>query len=222
MPIPLIPAIQAGVGIAQSIIGGISARKNQKKLENLKTPTYTPNQSIKDYYSKALQRFNVNPYSSAQYRMQSQNADRTTATGINALQNRRSAVGGISRLAGIQNDAMLNAGVAAEREQGQRFGQLGGATQMQAGDDRMAFQYNKIAPFEKEYNLLSQKAGAGNMTTNAGLGNIFGGLGSAMQMQQLDKIYGNGNQGNGNNDQGGGGSSSFVEDYLMKKYRRRS
>lgn len=221
MPIPLLAGIQAGAGIVQSIIGGISARKNQKKLQNLKTPTYTPNQSIKDYYSKALQRFNVNPYSSAQYRMQSQNADRTTATGINALQNRRSAVGGISRLAGIQNDAMLNAGVAAENEQGRRFGQLGGATQMQSQDDRMAFQYNKIAPYEKEYNLLSQKAGAANQTVNAGLSNIFGGLSSAMQMNQIDKIYGNSGTGGGNNDQGGGGSSSYVEDYLMRKYRRR-
>jgi hypothetical protein len=40
----------------------------------------------------------------------------------------------------------------------------------------MAFQQNELAPFERKYNLLSQKAAANAQTFNTGLSNIFGGL----------------------------------------------
>ena len=31
---------------------------------------------------------------------------------------------------------------------------------MKAGEDRMAFQQNELAPFERKYNLLAQRAAA--------------------------------------------------------------
>lgn len=171
--------IQTGIGLAQSLIGGSRAKKAENELENLQTPKYTKNKSIRDYYGQALQRYNVNPYQSQQYQYAQQMSDRNLGAGIGALQDRRSAVGGISRLTAGANNAALRAGIAAEEQQNQRFNQLGAATGMQAADDRMAFQYNEIAPYEKQYNLLASKASGGARIQNAGLSNIFGGLQSA-------------------------------------------
>lgn len=188
--IPL-PLIGAGIGAIQSIFGGMKARKNERALEKMQTPTYGGSSSIMDYYNKALQRFNTNPYQSQMAQYSSQMADRSQAAGIGALQDRRSAVGGISRLSALRNDAALRTGVEAERMQNQRFGELGEAAGMKTGDELRQFQQNKIAPFEKQYNLLSMKAGAGNEMMNAGLSNIFGGLGAAQDYKSIKKIYGN-------------------------------
>lgn len=191
-------AIAQGIlGGAQAIIGGIKAHKAQKQLENLQTPTYGGSESIMDYYNKALQRVNTNPYQTQQYQYANQQADRSQAAGVNSLQDRRSAVGGISQLSAFRNDAALKAGIAAENEQNQRFGQLGAATGLKAGDERMQFQYNKLAPYEKKYNLLSMKAGAANQTANAGIQNIFGGLGTLGDYRNIKKTYGAGADGTG-------------------------
>lgn len=190
MAIPLLGAIGAVGGLAQSIIGGIKAHKAEKKLDQLQTPTYGGSESIRDYYSKALQRFNTNPYQSQQYQMATQQADRSQAAGLNALQGRGSAVAGVGRLSALRNDAGLKAGVTAEQQQNQRFGELGQASGMLTDDQLRQFQQNQIAPYEKKYNLLSMKAGAGNEMMNAGLSNIFGGIGAAQDQRNIDKIYG--------------------------------
>lgn len=186
----LLPLLGAAVGLGQAIFGGGKAKRAQKKLENLQTPTYGGSDSIMDYYNKALQRYNTNPYQSQQYQYATNQAARSTAAGLGALGDRRSAVGGIGRLAALQNDAALKAGMIAEDEQNQRFGQLGEAANMKTGDERLMFQMNKIAPYEKQYNLLSMKAGAGNEMMNAGLSNIFGGLAAAQDTKNINKIYG--------------------------------
>ena len=182
-------AIGAGIGGLQAIIGGINARKAQKKLEKLEVPTYGGSESIKDYYNKALQRFNTNPYQSQLAQYSAQQADRSQAAGLGALQGRGSAVGGVSRLAALRNDAALRTGVQAEQMQNQRFGELGQATEMQTGDDIRQFQQNKLAPYEKKYNLLSMKAGAANQMANAGLNNIFGGLAAGQDYKNIKKTY---------------------------------
>jgi len=184
-------ATQFGIGALQSLIGGISARRNQRKLENLQTPTYGGSSSIMDFYNKALQRYNVNPYQSQQYQQAVQQAGRSTAAGINALQSRGSAVAGIGRLASLQNEQGLRAGTIAEAEQNRRFDDVGRASQLKTSDELRQFEQNQIAPYEKKYNLLSMKAGAANQTANAGISNMFGGLSSANQMALLDKMYGN-------------------------------
>jgi hypothetical protein len=189
--LPILPAIGAAVGIGQAIFGGIKAKKAQKQLENLQTPSYGGSESIMDYYNKALSRYNANPYQSQQYQYATGAANRNQAAGIGALQDRRSAVGGISRLAAVGNDAALRAGVQAEQQQNQRFGQLGQAAGMKTQDELRQFQQNKIAPYEKQYNLLSMKAGAANQTVNAGMSNIFGGLGAMSDYKLIDKMYGN-------------------------------
>jgi len=180
---------QAGVGLAQTIGGWIQQRKATKALEKLQSPTYKQNQSILDYYNQALQRYSVSPTDSAMYKRNMKNIDRGVATGINALQDRRSGTAGASSILRAANDARLDTEVAAENEKNNRFGVLGGATQMKAGEDDKAFQYNEYMPFERKYNLLSQKAGGGNQIMNSGISNIFGGLQNWSNMKMLEKMY---------------------------------
>ena len=176
---------QGLLGAGQAIFGAKKAKKTQKQLEGM-IEGYKPNESIMDFYNKSLQRYNTNPYQSSQYMQQSQNAARTTAAGLGALNDRRSAVGGVSRLAAIQNEANLNAGVQAEAEQGQRLNQLGAATAMKVPEDKYKF--------EAKYNLLGQKAGAANQTANAGISNLYGGLGSIVDYANINKMYGGGSK----------------------------
>src|SRR5690606_17709553 len=128
------------------------------------------NPSIMDFYNKALQRYNQNPYDSNLYRMQTQTAQRNLATGLNAMQDRRSALASVGNLVQGSNDASLRAAAAAEAQQAQALNQLGAATQLKDREDKYKF--------EAKYNLLGMKAGGGNQIMNAGLKNLYGGLGS--------------------------------------------
>jgi len=205
MPVT-IGAVTAGAGLLQSFFGGRKAKKEQKELENLQSHTYNPNESVLSYYNNALQRYNVNPYNSTLYKTQQQNIGRGVNQGIGALNNRRSGLAGISSLIQGQNDSLLKAGIAAENQKDQRFSQLGGATQMKAGEDRQAFNINKMQPFERKYNLLAMKAGANARTANDGLKNIFNGLGTMAGGYQL---------GQGSKSSGGGGQELAMQPYMF-------
>lgn len=181
---------QGVIGLAQTIGGWVQQHKATKALNNLQSPTYTPNQSIMDYYNKALSRYNTSPYDSSLYKQQQKNIQRGVATGLSALQDRRSALMGITRLTQAQNDATLNAGVQAENQQNQRFGQLGQAAGMKAGEERTAFDINQYQPFERKYNLLAMKAGGGAQVMNAGIQNAYGSFNSLSQRNMIDKNYG--------------------------------
>lgn len=178
MPAWLPFAVQAGAGLVQSIFGGRAAKRNEKRLDKhiSQTPTYEPNKSVLDFYNMALQRYGVSPTDSAMYKQQSKDINQNVASGIAGLQDRRSALGGVSSIVRAANDAKLNANVAAEQQRNQRFNELGQATGMKSAEEQLAFKQNKMLPFELKYNILSQKAGAANQTLNAGLTNIFGGL----------------------------------------------
>jgi hypothetical protein len=177
-------AIGQGVmGLAQTILGGSAAHKAQKEMEGM-IKNYQPNQSIMDYYSKALNRYNVNPYNSNLYQMQSNNIQRGTAAGISALQDRRSALAGVSSLVQGQNDGLLKAAATAEGQQGQALSQLGHATGMKAQEDSKKF--------DMKYNLLAMKAGGGNQTMNAGIRNVFGGMGSLANLDSAGLMGGGG------------------------------
>lgn len=198
--------VAVGVGAASLIAGGIQAisgskrRKNaEKAINELQDPTYTPNKSITDYYNKALQRANVNPYQSAQYQYGIQQGARNTAMGVNALQDRNSAVGGISRLIALQNENSIKQGIAAEQEGDQKFGQLGAATQLKGADDQYGFQVNQLMPYQKKLNMYIAKMGGGTQTENAGYQNIQSGIGTIGG--GLINYYGN---------SGGGGNSSLT------------
>jgi hypothetical protein len=170
----ILSGAQAVGGLIQTGVGLIGARKARKQLEGLQTPTYTPAKSISDYYNQALSRYQQSPQQSNLYKMQAQNIARGTAQGIAGLQDRRSALSGISGLIQGQNDAQLKALSAAEQDQSQKFSQLGAASQAMGAEERQAFNINKMMPYEKQYNLLAMKAQANNQLTNAGLQNIYG------------------------------------------------
>ena len=188
---PLLPFIQAGAGLAQSIISGIKARKATKQLENLETPNYEQNQSLANLYNNALTRYNVSPTDSALYKRNMNDVNRNVASSISGLSDRRAGLIGIPALLRAKNDAMLNSEVQAENQRNQRFNELGNITNQKVNDDRMAFQINKMLPYEKKYNLLSQKAGAANQGVNAGLSNIFGGLSSLSNYSTAKRAYQN-------------------------------
>lgn len=176
-------AVAQGVlGIGESIINAGKAHRAQRQLETM-IDNYQPNQSIMDYYNKALSRYNSNPYTSSLYNQQKENIARSTAQGIAALGDRRSALAGIPALVQNQNDSMLKAAAAAEGQQGQQLSQLGQATAAKAAEDKYKF--------EGKYNLLSMKAGAANQGVNAGIQNIFGGLNGIQDYQNINNTYGN-------------------------------
>ncbi|HRP30446.1 MAG TPA: hypothetical protein PKV73_01075 [Agriterribacter sp.] len=175
-------AVAQGVlGLGQSILGASKARKTQRQLENM-VDQYKPNQSIMDYYNKALSKYNANPYTSQSYNQAMRMSNRNLATGLNNLQGRGSALAGVSSLVQGANDQALRAGAMAEQQQAQDLAQLGQATGMKDREDKYKF--------EAKYNLLSQKAGAANQTANAGISNMFGGLGAIQDYKMIDKIYG--------------------------------
>lgn len=176
MPVTM-SAVTAGAGAIQGLVGYLGGRKARKQLENLSTPTYTPSKSISDYYNQALSRYQESPYQSNLYRMQAQNIARGTQTGLTALQDRR--IGDVSSIVQNQNDAFLKAGVAAEQRKNQTFAQLGAASQAMAGEERQAFNINKMLPYQKQYDLLMQKAAGNAQVMNAGLQNMYGGGTSA-------------------------------------------
>lgn len=169
--------VAVGVGAATLIAGGIKAisannkaKRAERAIENLETPTYKPNQSITDYYNEAIKRYQ-NAYQGEQYRYGIQQGDRSLAAGVGALQDRRSAVGGISRLVALTNDNALRQGLAA-----QDIGQLGAAAQVKAQDDRFAYNANEVMPYQKKLQLYGMKAGAARTMEAAGWQDIGSGI----------------------------------------------
>jgi hypothetical protein len=166
---------QQQLGLIQGVTGFFGGRRARRALEGLQSPTYTPAKSITDYYAEAKQRYNASPYESTLYKTQQQGIGRNVSRGIAALQGRRSAIGGISSLIQGANDASLQAAAAAEQQREQRFSQYGQAAGAMAGEERQAFNINKMMPYQTRYNQLSQKAAGYNQMLNAGLQNYFGG-----------------------------------------------
>jgi hypothetical protein len=193
IPIGAVMGVAQGLGgLAQTIFGGGAARKAQRDMEKM-VNEYKPNASINDFYNKALSRYNPNAYESSMYRNQMQNVNRNMATGISALQDRRSGLAGIAGLVQGTNDASLRASASAEQQQAQALGQLGQATGMKADEDRRGF--------DMKYNLLAMKAGGANQIVNSGLSNIFGGLGTVANTFMAKDMYGTGGGASGQQQQ---------------------
>lgn len=176
--------IAAIAGGTKALVGGIGAatsgaKKAQRDLEQLSgaSPKYKGNKSIEDYYGEALGRYKESPYQSKQYQEAQKAAGATTAAGLGAMQDRRGALGAVSRLAGIQNQAMANAGVAAEQQRNQRFGQLGSATQMKTAEDYRKFDINEMTPYQRKLQLAQYKSQSANAKKAAGMQMLGSGLG---------------------------------------------
>lgn len=193
MPAPALlmaaPAIAQTVGgLFQTLFSGRKKAERQMEAMLDKSPAYSANKGISDYYQEALNRYNENPMQTAMYQNQMRNAQRVTAQGIGALQDRRSALAGIGRLAQVQNDASQNALAQAERLKESRFSTLGQATGMKAGEERRAFDINQMTPYQRRLQMAQMKASAANARSDAGLQNMFGGLGNLSTLMGAKKL----------------------------------
>jgi len=191
MPVT-ISAIGAGAGLLQTGIGLFGAHKAQKNLEKLasQAPIYQPSRAIGDYYNEAKNRYLQSPYNTQMYQQAMNNVQRNLGSGVGALQDRRLALGGVSSLVDQSNRAMGQAGVQAEALRNQNFGRLGQAAGMQAGEDRYAFQNNQVNPWQTKMQLAGAKASGMNQLANAGIGNIFTGLGNISNIMSEKKLLG--------------------------------
>ena len=186
-PLAVLGRAQALLGLGQAIFSG---RKKAEKALNQQidqAPKTTANKSILDYYNNALSRYNVDPASTAMYKRNMQSINQGVASGVAGLQDRRSALGGISSLLRAKNDATLNTNVAAENQRDQRFNQLGAATGMKANEDQRVFEQNEMLPYDLRLQLKAQKLQGANQRTNAGMQNLFGGLGTLGSSGIFDK-----------------------------------
>ena len=175
---------QLGVGLWNSISGktqqddAIKAMQAQAK----NSPLYKIDKSVNDYYQEALNRFFENPTQSAQSQLAQMNANIAATQGINALQTRRSAIGGIDNIGRGLNTALQNAGANAEGQRNARFGQLGGATQMMNAENQFGFDVNKMTPYNRQFGLTQEQAAASGQRFNAGLQTLSGAANNAASM----------------------------------------
>ena len=167
--------LQAGVGLGQMIGGLIGQAKGRKELKGLmaNAPKYGEDTGIMGYYNQALQRAGVSPAQSSMYKRQMQNIGRSAAQGLQAAQDRRGGLAAASSISRGMSDAALAAEGAAEAQQERRFGLLGSAAQMAAGERRRAFDINVMQPWEMKRQMAAQRAAGGAQTANMGISNIF-------------------------------------------------
>jgi hypothetical protein len=184
-------------------MGGIqmaNANKQQRRAQAAlerqaaNSPLRKESKSLNDYYQQALNRFKESPYQSAAYQQAMQNARRTTASGLGALQDRRSAIGGISRLGGLESGASQRAVALGEQMQAQRFNELGRATQIKKRDEDELFDINVMTPYQRNLQLEQMKGAAAGERYNAGMQMVGQGLSNALSYA-TDLSYTNPNLG---------------------------
>jgi hypothetical protein len=175
-------AASVGLGAAQMISSNKAQKRAQSALERQaqNSPLRKESKSLNDYYQEALNRYNESPYQSAAYQQAMQNARRTTASGLGALQDRRSAIGGISRLGGLESGASQRAVAQGEQMQAQRFSELGRATQMKKRDEDELFDINEMTPYQRKLQLEQMKGAAAGERYNAGMQMVGQGLSNAL------------------------------------------
>jgi hypothetical protein len=176
--------VTAGAG---ALAGGISAigsnqrrKSRERELDEFaqQSPLYQGSKPVSEYYQQAMNRYKESPYQSLQYQIGQKNIQRATAQGLGALQDRRSAIGGISRLEASQMGAMQNLGAQSEAQRDARFSQLGGATQMKNADLMQQFDFNKWTPYNRQFGLKQMKSAAANEEYSKDVSNTVNALGN--------------------------------------------
>lgn len=208
------PVIQGILGGAQLFGGLINQAKGRKEVKNLlaNRPTAEEDTGIMSYYNQALQRAGVSPTQTSMYKRQMQNIGRGAATGLRAAQDRRGGLAAASSISRGMSDSALAAETAAEGQQERRFGQLGSAAQMAAGERRRVFDINKMQPFQTKLSMAAQRAAGGAQTANIGLSNIFGAGSTISQSDLYKQIYGD----------EGGSSNSVIAGKIGRSLGKRA
>lgn len=200
----LIPLATAAYSIYSSASSASKAKKAERGLEeSLKnTPQYRPNQSILNYYQQALNKYNVAPTETREFKVDQQRINQSSINALRGLQDRRSALAGIPALMAGKNNALLNAAIKADQRKEQELNRVGQAAQMKAGEEGKAFQQNEMYPFEAKYNLLAMKAAGNRADQRTSTQNAFNSLSSLGSLyepnyskigmkQNLKTTYGN-------------------------------
>lgn len=182
----IIPLATAAYSIYSSASSASKAKKAEKGLEeSLKnTPQYKPNQSILDYYQTALNKYNVNPSDTREYKLAQQGIKQGTVQGLRYLQDRRSGLAGVPSLIAGQNNALLKAAVTAEQRKDMELSRVGQAASMKAGEQSKAFQQNEMYPFEAKYNLLAMKAAGQRADQRQATSNLYNNANAAASIFQ--------------------------------------
>lgn len=163
-------------GGIQALSGASKARAAQKAIAGEKTPSYTPNKAINDYYQTALNRASAGPYNSVGYGVQKSQNQQGLGAGLAAATDRRSGVQNAGALTQQFANNNMKAGAQAEQEGNKAFAQLGQATSVKSGDDKFAYEQNQVAPYQKDLQLDYAKLGGANSLVSSGLSNIGSGL----------------------------------------------
>lgn len=184
MPVALLGIGQAVYGGIQSYNASKNASEYQKKMEKLaaNSPLAKKTPLIDNYAQEAANRYNENPYQSAFYQMAGKNARRYTSSALNALNDRRSAIGGMPRLGIVENNALGNAGMQAENYKQQQFANMGRAAQMQDAQNKYLFDVNEMTPYNRKFGLSQMASQHANDQYNAGLQMAAQGINNAASL----------------------------------------
>lgn len=192
--LPLIGSIaQLGLGAYQAD----QRRKAEQELERFAS-TDKVNESIKDFYNKAYNRYAPNAYQSAEYNQQARNIGSSLASGLNAAQDRRGALAALPGLVQGANRAYQGAAASAEARQAAALSQLGGAASAKAREEQRVY--------ANKFGLLAQKAAQKARTQNT---LMQGGLKSLADAASI-YAYGEGYSGN-KKKKNGSETSSEIE-----------
>lgn len=170
-----------GIGAASLSQGKKAQKKSQQSLEQMaaNSPLYKPSKEINDYYQEALNRYRQSPQQSQEYLLGKSNIQGAMSSGLQALQDRRSAIGGVSRLAATGTNALRNLSAQAESRKSQELARLGQASQLKAGQMAQAFDINEMTPYNRQLQLEQMRAQAAGEQYNAGMQMIGSGLSNA-------------------------------------------
>lgn len=163
---------QTALGIGQMVFSGKNKANKALDAQVNNNPMMMGNKGIADYYEQQKSRANANQYQSASYLNSMKNVDLSTASGLAALQDRGSSIGGVARLVAMKNQASGNAIGQAENLSNAAQGRYGQAVGMKASDDRAVWNNNVLDPYTRKLQLAQMKAKAANDTFNNGISMI--------------------------------------------------
>jgi len=180
-----------GMGAAQMAKGGRAQKRAQANLEKqaANSPLYKPSKEVKDYYEEAKRKYAENPFQTPYYLENMKQSERAAAQSLGALQSRGAAVGGVSRVNRILQDAKNRNVASSMQYKNAEFSNLGQAAQMQNRENQQAFDINKVTPYNRQLQLEQMKAQAAAERYNAGMQSIGSGL-SNLASFGINSAYG--------------------------------
>ena len=176
----MVPALIAGAGLFQTLLGAAARKKGMKGLEAAeqmyqKNP-YQEDAGISDYYNRQKALASASGLDSVEGRLGQQQIERNLLTGLRQTRGQR----GRDVSAMLRGSQDATSGLLGRLAQQRRASTaaLGGAAQMKMGEAMKKYKYNVLDPASRKYNLEAQRSAEGGSMISQGLGNIISGIGS--------------------------------------------